>query len=280
MKPFPKVNIVVLNYNGKDILKKYLSSLFRLDYPNFEVVVVDNDSTDGSLEMARQDFSRATFIKNEQNLGFSAGNNIGIKYSLEKMAKFVLLLNSSIEVEKNLLTKLVDAAKENLEAGIFSPIIFSRNSDKILFSGGKINWFAMKIANTASTKTEFISGNAMFIRAEVFKKVGLLDEDFFLSWADRDFSVRAKKAGFSLMIVADAIARCFKKSEKQTNYKIYWQTLSELIFFQKNAPRYLKLWIALNIFLRKIKNQDAVRKNKTETNLAVKRTFEDFEKVF
>ena len=81
---FPKINIIVLNYNGIDCLKRCLTSLFCLDYPNFEVVVVDNNSTDGSLEMARLNFSRATFIKNEQNLGFSGGNNIGIKYSLEK----------------------------------------------------------------------------------------------------------------------------------------------------------------------------------------------------
>ena len=294
MKLFPKINIIVLNCNGKDVLKKCMAGLFRLDYPNFEVVVVDNNSIDGSLEDARQNFSRAIYIKNEQNLGFSAGNNIGIKYSLEKMANFVLLLSVDIEIDKNLLTKLVKAAEENPEAGIFSPIIFSGNSDKILFSGGKIDWWRMEsecIINSgppASATAEalraggndnldFISGDAMFIRAEVFKKIGLLDEVFFLSWADKDFSFRAKKAGFALTIATDSVARYFKNSEEENkSHKIYWQTLSKLMFFQKNSPRYLKFWILFNIFLRKTKNQLDVKKNKTEINLAVEKAFGDF----
>ncbi len=280
MKPFPKIIIIVLNSNGKDVLKKCLVGLFCLDYPNFEAVVVDNNSIDGSLEDARQNFSRVTYIKNEQNLGFSAGNNSGIKYSLEKMANFVLLLSVDIEVDRNLLTKLVKVAEENPEAGIFSPIIFFDHSDKILFSGGKINWWKMESVSVASAKTDFISGDAMFVRAEVFKKIGLLDEDFFLSWSDKDFSVRAKKAGFSLAIATDSIARYFKNSEEESrSHKIYWQTLSKLMFFQKNAPQYLKPWIALNIFLRKTKNQLDVRKNKTEINLAVQKAYEDFGRI-
>lgn len=291
MKPYPKINIVILNCNGKDALKKCLTGIFRLNYPNFEVVVVDNNSADESLERARQNFSRAVFIKNEQSIGFSAGNNIGIKYSLEKMTDFVLLLSVNIEIDKNLLAKLVKTAEENPEVGIFGPIIFSGKSDKILFSGGKIDWLRMRTCphryakrcgrRRGDDKTEFIFGDAMFIRAEVFKKIGLLDEDFFLYWGDIDFSVRAKKAGFPLMIAADAIARFFKNSgEENKSHEIYWQTLSELMFFQKNAPRYLKFWIALNIFLRRIKNQLDVRKNKTEITLAVERAYEDFGKIY
>ncbi|HAI73967.1 MAG TPA: hypothetical protein DCS28_03730 [Candidatus Moranbacteria bacterium] len=279
MKLFPKINIVVLNCNGKDVLKKCLAGLFRLNYPNFEVVVADNNSTDGSLENARRDFSRATFIKNEQDLGFSAGNNIGIRYSLEKMANFIFLLSSQLEIDKNCLTKLTEAAEKNPEAGIFSPIIFSGNSDKVYFSGGKIDWWRMKSIchSREGGNPDFISGDAMFIRAEVFKKIGLLDEDFFLSWGDIDFSFRAKKAGFSLLVASDSTARYFENSDKENKSQgIYWQTLSELMFFQKNSPRFLKPWVAFCIFLRKVKNQFDVRKNKTEINLAVRKAYEDF----
>ncbi len=285
MKPYPKINIVVLNRNGKEVLKKCLAGLFRLDYPNFEVVVVDNNSIDGSLENARQNFSRATYIKNEQNLGFSAGNNIGIKYSLEKMADFVLLLGNNIEVDKKCLAGLVKAVEENPKAGIFGPIIFSGQSDKILFSAGKIDWWRMEVDCMGprlreDDKVEFISGDAMFVRAEVFKKIGLLDEDFFLSWADKDFSVRAKKAGFSSMVVSNSIARYSESNEGENkSHEIYWQELSRLMFFQKNAPLYLKPWIALNTFLRKIKNQLDMRKNKTEINLAMRKAYEDFGKM-
>jgi hypothetical protein len=282
---YPKVNIVVLNYNGKDCLKKCLASLFCLDYPNFEVVVVDNNSQDGSLEAARQSFSRATFIKNESNLGFSVGNNVGIKYSLEKMADFVLLLNNDTEVEKEFLSRLIKDTLIHSEAGIFSPLIFSGDGKSVWFSGGKIDWLRMKALNERDliennqTNSDFISGCAMLVRAEVFSRIGLLDEDFFLYWEDVDFSVRAKKAGFSLLVVASSHIRHFEKSEDTKKNKIYWLVLSGILFFNKNTPRNLRLWIFAYMILRKIKNWRDVKKRGTEIDLAVKKAYIDFEKL-
>lgn len=282
---FPKVNIIVLNYNGRDCIKKCLASLFCSPYPNFEVVVVDNNSTDGSLELAKQNFSRATFIKNEQNLGFSAGNNVGIKYSLEKMAEYVLLLNNDTEVEKNCLNQLVKCALANKEVGILSPLIFASEGKEVWFSGGKIDWLRMKTAHNREllgsdfSDSDFISGCAMLVRAEVFAKIGLLDEDFFLYWEDADFSVRAKKAGFSLLISANAHVRHFEKSEETKKNKVYWLVLSGLLFFEKNASRWQKFWIFAYVLLRRVKNWNDVRKNKTEINLAVQKAYGDFGKL-
>jgi hypothetical protein len=279
---YPKVNIVVLNYNGKDCLKKCLTSLFSVDYPNFEVVVVDNNSQDGSLEMARLAFSRATFIKNEQNLGFSAGNNVGIKYSLEKMADFVLLLNNDTVVKKDFLKQLIKSAKVNTMAGIFSPLIFSGDGKAVWFSGGKIDWWRMKALNLRDNlindfpSSDFISGCAMLVRAEVFKKIGLLDEDFFLYWEDADFSVRAKKVGFALLVVADAQINHLEKSEEKKEKKVYWLVLSGLLFFKKNTPKHLKPWIFIYTFLRRLKNWNDVRKKQTGINLAVQKAYRDF----
>lgn len=282
---YPKINIVVLNYNGKNFLKKCLTGLFCLDYPNFEVVVVDNDSNDGSLELARANFSRATFIKNEQNLGFSAGNNVGIKYSLEKKADFVMLLNNDTEVKRDFLSQLVKSALANETAGVFSPLIFSSDCGAVWFSGGEIDWLKMRTSHKKDlikndfAFSDFISGCAMFVRAEVFAKIGLLDEDFFLYWEDADFSVRAKKAGFSLLVSANSKVCHLEKSEENKAKKIYWLVLSGLIFFRKNASYYLKPWIFVYTFLRKMKNWNDVRKNKTEINLAVRRAYRDFKKV-
>jgi GT2 family glycosyltransferase len=282
---YPKVNIVVLNYNGKNVLKKCLSGLFCLYYSNLEVVVVDNGSNDGSLEAARLDFPRATFIKNEQNLGFSAGNNVGIKYSLEKKADFVLLLNNDTEVEKNFLSKLVESALANEAVGIFSPLIFSSDRSAVWFSGGKIDWLKMRTAHKKDqiksdfASSDFISGCAMFIRAAVFAKIGLLDEDFFLYWEDTDFSVRAKRAGFSLLVVANSWIYHLEKSEENKPKKVYWLVLSGLIFFRKNASFGLSLWVYFYTLSRRVKNWNDVRKNKTELNLAVRKAYRDFRKI-
>jgi GT2 family glycosyltransferase len=124
--------------------------------------------------------------------------------------------------------------------------------------------------------SDFISGCAMLIRAEVFKKIGLLDEDFFLYWEDADFSVRAKRAGFGLLVVADSHIRHFEKSEENRKNKIYWLVLSGLLFFQKNTPQKLRPWIFIYVILRRLKNWNDVRKNKTEINLAVRKAYRDF----
>src|SRR4030042_2545873 len=96
----PKVFIIVLNYNGKDTIKTCLDSVYKSDYPDFEIVVVDNASGDGSFEMAKNYFSRAHFILNEKNIGFAAGNNIAIRFALEKFADYIFFLNNDAAIEK------------------------------------------------------------------------------------------------------------------------------------------------------------------------------------
>ncbi|MFA6383564.1 MAG: glycosyltransferase family 2 protein [Parcubacteria group bacterium] len=282
MKDSPKIFIIILNYNGREVVKRCLASVFKLDYPNFEVVVVDNNSQDGSLEAAKINFSKAIFIKNEANMGFSAGNNVGIRFALERMADYVLLLNNDTEVEKDFLKRLVAAAEADKKVGIASPVIFDGLSRQIWFSGGKINWLRMKALNQkeASTvdcyETGFITGCAMLIKAAVFKEIGLLDEDYFLYWEDADFSWRAKRAGFKNIVVAGSWVYHFEKSEQEKKNKIYWLVVSGLIFFKKNTPGLLIPWIAIYTVLRKIKNWTDVVFKRNELAPVVQKAYKDF----
>ncbi|OGI28827.1 MAG: hypothetical protein A2288_00265 [Candidatus Moranbacteria bacterium RIFOXYA12_FULL_44_15] len=284
MKNFSKVFIVILNYNGRDVIKKCLASVFRVDYPNFEVVVVDNNSQDGSFEMARSGFSKAIFIKNEENLGFSLGNNVGIRYALDRAADWVFLLNNDAEVDKDFLGKLVDAAEKDVAIGISSPVIFEKDSGKIWFSGGKIKWFSMKAEHTCQAKTEecfeseFVSGCAMLVKREVFQEIGLLDEDFFLYWEDIDFSVRARRAGFKVMVVSSSWAYHWEKSEAFKKSKVYWLVISGLIFSKKNAPWWLRGWLYFYVKLRKLKNKIDLAYNRNEMAEVVSKAYRDFEK--
>lgn len=283
----PKVNIIVLNHNGKDVLRKCLASVFRVDYPDFEIVVVDNASDDGSIEEAKKDFSKATFIKNSRNLGFSAGNNIGIRYSLEKQAEYVLLLNSDTEVEKDFLGKLIGLMGSDPKIGVLSPTILEGDSDRVWFSGGRIDWKRMRtthlrdrIDGAAFRRTEFVSGCAMLVRKEVFAKIGLLDEEFFLYWEDADFSVRAARQGFRLAVAKTDGVRHFEKSRKNKPSKTYWLVLSGLIFFRKNAHWSLAPWGRAYLAARKAKNAADIRKDRfDETALAVRKAYSDFAKL-
>ena len=311
---FPKVFIIILNYNGKNTLKECLTGAFQTDYPNFEVAVVDNNSQDGSFELAKNYFPKAHFIKNEKNLGFAAGNNIGIRFALERMADYVFLLNNDAVVSKNTLSELIKAAQseELKSAGIFSPVIFKENTRKIWFAGGKINWLKMraehitrnaqrathnakratqnaqrktrnakritrnlqhKIWNgdkinklqatdyklqTTSYKlqaTDYVTGCTMLIKKEVFKKIGLLDENFFLYYEDADFCRRAGKEGFRSAVVSSAGVKHYEKSEENKRAKTYWLVVSGVYFFRKNSPWFLKPWIFIYLAARKIKNK-------------------------
>ncbi|MFA6973942.1 MAG: glycosyltransferase family 2 protein [Parcubacteria group bacterium] len=278
----PKIFIIILNYNGRDFIKKCLTSVFKVDYPNFEVVVVDNDSSDGSLEEAKNSFSKAHFIKNEANLGFSTGNNVGIRFALERMAKYVLLLNNDTEVEADFLTKLVEVAEREEKIGIASPVILNGADKQVWFAGGKIDWLTMgtkhktKVAQDDFYETGFITGCAMLVKANVFKAIGLLDEDYFLYWEDADFSVRAKKAGFKNVVVSGSWAYHFEKSEQEKKNKTYWLIVSGLLFFKKNTPTILKPWITGYVFLRRIKNLADVLLKRNEFAPVVQKAYKDF----
>jgi len=286
MKNYPKVFIVILNYNGGNFIKKCLASVFKNDYPNFEMVVVDNHSTDGSLEMAKSNFSKADFIRNEENLGFATGSNIGIRFSLERMADYVCLLNNDAEIEKDFIGKLVEVMEKptgkEKKIGIASPIIFNGENKQVWFSKGKINWLTMKATHSTKIETkdfyesEFITGCAMMVKADVFNEIGLLDEDFFLYWEDVDFSYRAKKAGFRTVVVTASWAYHFEKSESNRENKIYWLVVSGLIFFKKNTPLFLRPWLLIYLFGRKIKNHLDIIFGINKFSRIVNKAYKDF----
>jgi GT2 family glycosyltransferase len=285
MEKYPKVFVVILNYKRKDRLKKCLDSVFQTAYPNFEVVVVDNNSGDGSIEMIKSGYSRASLVINEANLGFSAGNNVGIRYALERMAEYVLLLNNDTQVKPNFLSRLVDVAEKDEKIGILSPLIFDGYSGRVWFSGGKIDWLRMKAINLGEIKsennfsTDFIAGCAMLVKKNVFKKVGLLDEDFFLYWEDVDFSLRAKRGGFKIGVAISSWIDHFERKKSVGNNKVYWLVLSGLLFFKKNSEGHIRLWIIFYTYLRKLKNLIDVEFSKTEASKLVQKAYADFNRT-
>jgi len=275
-----------------------------MDYPNFEVVVVDNNSQDGSFELAKNYFPKAHFIKSEENLGFAAGNNIGIRFALEKMADYIFLLNNDAAVFKNTLFELINIAqkKESEKIGIFSPVIFKGDSKDVWFVGGKIDWLRMRAVHENKLQVTsypprcfsnrpagragklkisgYITGCAMLIKKEIFKKTGLLDENFFLYYEDADFCWRASKEGFKSAIFSGAGIKHYEKSEENKKAKTYWLVVSGIYFFRKNSPWFLKPWMAIYLMARKLKNRaDIIRGKGGELAKEVARAYKEAKNV-
>jgi GT2 family glycosyltransferase len=276
-----KIFVIILNYNGKDTIRTCLESVFYSDYPNFEVVVVDNNSTDGSLEIAKNIFPKFHFIKNEKNIGFGSGNNIGIRFALERMADYVFLLNNDAALEKDTLSKMINNAKEK-NFPVSSPVIRDKNNE-IWFSGGEIKWLTMKTVHKNKLPesenpypTDYVSGCAMLVRKDVFQKTGLFDEDYFLYYEDADFCFRAGKKGLKSFVVPEARVKHWEKSQSDFSGKTYWLVVSGLIFFGKNTPSLLYLWVKIYQFLRRIKNMHDRKNKKNELAKVVEKAYQDY----
>ncbi|MFC2082233.1 glycosyltransferase family 2 protein [Bacteroidota bacterium] len=192
MDRLPQVNIVILNWNGLEDTLECLESLRNINYPNYKIIVVDNHSTGNDVELIKEKYENeiSKLIVTEQNLGFSGGNNIGIDYSVESGAEYILLLNNDTVVEADFLTILVNEGKSD-DIGIVSPMIayFSDNK-KIWSAGGKINKLKASGFTFGRNKNvenfnyaricSFASGCCLLIKSRMIKEIGKLDENYFL----------------------------------------------------------------------------------------------------
>jgi hypothetical protein len=283
MEKIPKVFIVVLNYNGGELIENCLKSLQEVEYSNLHILVVDNNSSDDSVVMIEEKFPKLKIIKNKKNSGFAEGNNVGIKFALKNEADYVLLLNQDTEVEPNFLSELIKEGEKDPKLGLLSPLIFWKKTEKVWFSGGKISWWNMKtfhkfdLIEGDDLETSFLTGCSLLIKKAVLEKIGLLDDDFFLYWEDVDYSVRAKKAGFKIQVVSKSIIYHFEASSELNKNKVYWLVLSGLIFFKKNTPGILKPWIWFFVQLRRIKNWVDRKNKKSNFAESVFKAYKDFE---
>lgn len=204
----PKVHVVVLNWNGWGDTAACLSSLRQLHYENYEVIVVDNGSTDDSVSRIRDEFPWAYLIETGKNLGFGGGCNVGIRYSLAQRADFVWLLNSDTIVDCDALRALVDKAQSDNDTGAVGSAIYFMDEPERLqaWGGGRINFWLGHgrhfLKPVCDDKIEFITGASMLISGDAIRTIGLFDERFFMYWEDGDYCFRLRAAGFRLAVAS------------------------------------------------------------------------------
>jgi GT2 family glycosyltransferase len=215
------VYIIILNWNGLNDTLECLESVYGLDYPSFDVIVVDNASSDNSPEVIHENFPQVFLIKNSENLGYAGGNNVAMLYAMDHGADYLWLLNNDTVVEHDTLSKIVATAEERSETGMVSPVIhFYYEPDRIQFSGCRIDGkMSIEYPETGSNgiPEEFIRGDdvwlwgtALLVKRKVIEKIGYLKDEFFAYWEDTDFSLRCRENHFSNVV--DVTAKIYHKT--------------------------------------------------------------------
>lgn len=195
----PLVYVIVLNYNGRHHLEYCLPSLMATDYERCRILLVDNASTDGSVLYVRERFPNVTVIENEENLGFAAGNNIGIRHALDHRADYIVLQNNDTKVDPRWLTYATRVAEADSRVGfvgfeMLQEYIQGEDPEGEQFRARMEAWDKLEVK-----PANHITGAALFVRSEVFRDVGLLDEAFTFYSEEDDLEHRARRAGYRLV---------------------------------------------------------------------------------
>jgi GT2 family glycosyltransferase len=246
----PLVIIVVLNWNSGNDTVACLESLCSLDYPNYEIVVIDNGSTDNSLKLIQHHDPFINYIETGKNLGFTGGNNIGLQYALDQGAEWIMILNNDTIVGPDLLSRLIGVGSVVPEVGILGPMVYHYDDKLTIQSAGgylDTHWFPIHLGQNEydigqyqnPRPVDWISGCAILVRREVFEQIGLLDERFFMYSEEVDFCLRARKIGWEIIHVPSAKVwhKGVQRDYRPSSIVTYYSTRNRLLMLSKHqAP--------------------------------------------
>lgn len=250
------IYVLILNWNHKDDLIETIESFCKQTYENIQLVVIDNNSSDDSVKTVRNNYPNIKVIENSTNLGWAAGNNVGIRYALAKDADVILLANNDIELgQENLIEKLIERynrLKSSNKLGIcgcrinyfdnreethnIGWNIFSKEQQKgKIFNKYKSN--TTKVDNNANV-VDYVSGCFMLIDPQVVKNIGFFDENYFMYAEEADFSLRAWSKGIASIVFDDLVVyhKIANSSGRNTPFKMYYQIRNMIYLLKKNKP--------------------------------------------
>ena len=259
MDTFPLVYAVLLNFNSAKDTVNCIESIKRITYPNIKIVVVDNNSSDNSVELLKALSGQFKLILSCDNFGYAKGNNIGIKYALEQGAEYICILNSDVEVEENFLEPIIEFLSKNKNTGIAGPCICDFENKAVVQSlGAYINLYTglamgknkgsfYKSIKEAVIDVDYLGGACFVCKREVFEKVGLIPENYFLFYEESEFCLKAKGQGYSLKCITES--RVYHKGSatisKYSGLSYYFLNRNRIIFMRRNADLLHKIIFAL-----------------------------------
>jgi GT2 family glycosyltransferase len=252
-----KIFIVLLNWNGKNDTLDCLKSLEQVETEH-QIIVVDNGSSDDSVTSIQEAYPTITLIETGENLGYAEGNNVGIRYALEKDADYIFILNNDTKVESDILTAFLknpDAPIQGAKTHLMSdPSLLDHLGGNWNPHKGEFDLVGAREKAekwTASLTLDYVCGVALFVKAEVFKKIGLFEKRFFLFWEESDWCLRAKRAGYPASFCPQAklyhkVSASFTGGKPHTTY-FWWR--NRLLWIERNCSPQEKRSLFFRILL-------------------------------
>lgn len=255
----PLVSLIALNYNKPNVTRDLLISLRGITYPEVEIIIVDNASSDKSYRKLKSEFPYIHLISSPVNLGYSGGNNLGMQAA---RGDLILLINNDVEVTPGFIEPMVRLFEEDEAIGMVSPkIVYYERGHRIQYAGSNgINpWTGrgrkegnLKIDNGEYDRvceTELVHGACVMVSKTLVEKIGMLDESFFIYYEEHDWAERAKRNGFKLYYVGTSTIY-HKESVtmgKESPFKTYYMAKNRILYLKRNVQYPARL-IALSIF--------------------------------
>ena len=213
MTPQPLVSIIVINYNGLKFCEDSFSSIRELNYPNYEVIMIDNSSKDGSVAYVREKFPEVRITELDENFGFAKANNIGVDFA---KGDYLFFLNQDTVIEKDCVNELVRLMESDPKIGICGGKMMFWSENKVINSTGLIInkiCFAWDRGSFELDRGQYdedtevisVSGGAMLIRKDLFNNLGGFDSKYFMYYEDLDLGLRAWISGYRVVFVPKAI---------------------------------------------------------------------------
>jgi GT2 family glycosyltransferase len=263
MENAPKIVSIILNTNRKDDTLACIRSIEANHYPNMQILVLDNASSDGSVEEISAKFPHIRIFPLPENKGYAGNNNVGLEIAIKEDPDWIFVLNEDIIFAEDAFEQLMLSTRDKPQIGIIGPLVFHFDEPEVIQSaGGSFTKDGDSTHLGHNTKNNgqylepfevsWISGCAIGVRLKALQKAGLLDERFFYYWEETDWCFRIKENGWKALLVPKAkiwhkgVQRNYLPSPNVT----YYATRNRLLFYKKHKTP-LRIWVlTLNDFTR------------------------------
>jgi GT2 family glycosyltransferase len=252
--------VIILNWNNAEDTIECIESVQRSTFADFQILVVDNGSTDDSVLSIQTRFPMIEILETGSNLGYAGGNNMGIRTAFERNAEYILILNNDTLIDRWMIEELYNFCLKRPAVGMVGPLMYCLEPPDMVFSAGsEIDWQSAKIIHhgmfeyqnqivgiSSPRQVSFIAGCGIFIRSAALKEAELLNEDYYLNYEDVELGIQVKQAGYEVWYLPSAILwhKISATLGLASPANTYYMTRNSLFFFFKHSRG---IWKIINV---------------------------------